>query len=176
MGRYCRHLRLLLSLFLRKLSPRKEKNEKGSGTFRISQSMPIRQYFPQIGINPLSGSSLADNAHNLDHPLRMTCPSTVCKTAMQCTAMPLRLQVCLTLLLKRNRPHSDLPCPAYHPDGDNVPAYTPPEGASKANPAQSYAEIPPPGPPPSHSEEGPSHKGPVVIVTPPEASSSFGPR
>jgi len=68
------------------------------------------------------------------------------------------------------------PPPAYNPDGDNVPAYTPPEGASKVNPAQNYAEIPPPGPPPSHSEEGPSQKGPVVTVTPPEASSSLDPR
>jgi hypothetical protein len=95
MGHYCWHLRLLPSLFLRKLSPCTEKDEKGSGASGISQGMPIRQCFLQIGINPLSGSSLADNAHNLNHLLRMMCPSTVCKTAMQCTAMHLRLQVCL---------------------------------------------------------------------------------
>ena len=99
MGHDCWHLHLLFSLFLRKLSPRKEKNEKGSGASRISQSMPVRQYIPQIGINPLSGSSLADNAHDLSR-LRMMCPSTVCKTAMQCTAMHRRLQVCLTPFLR----------------------------------------------------------------------------
>lgn len=100
MGHYRWHLRLLPSLFLRKLSPCKEKNEKGSGASGISQSMQIRQYFPQIGINPLSGSSLADNAHNLNHLLRIMCPSTVRKTAMQCTAMHLRLQVCLAPFLR----------------------------------------------------------------------------
>jgi len=70
------------------------------------------------------------------------------------------------------------PPPAYNPDGDNVPAYTPPEGASKANPSQNYAEIPPPGPPPSNSnsEEGPSHKAPAVVITPPQAASSSYPR
>jgi hypothetical protein len=71
---------------------------------------------------------------------------------------------------------SDLSCPAYNPDGDHVPAYTPPEGASKVKPAQNYAEIPPPGPPPSHSEGGPSHKAPDMAITPPGASSSSYPR
>lgn len=175
MGHYCWHLHPLPSLFPRRLFPRTEKNEKGIGASRISQSMPIRQCFAQIGNNSPSGSSLGANAHDSNHLLRMICPSTVRKTAMQCTAMHLLLQVCLTPFFK-NPPHSDRPCPAYNPDGDNVPAYTPPEGASKANPAQSYAEIPPPGPPPSHSEEGPSSKWPVVTVTPPEASSSSDPR
>jgi hypothetical protein len=71
---------------------------------------------------------------------------------------------------------SDHSCLAYNPDGDSVPAYTPPEGGSKAKPVQSYAEIPPPGPPPSQSDEGPSYKAPEVVITPPEASSSSYPR
>jgi hypothetical protein len=100
MGHYCWHLRLLHCLFPRGLSPCTEKNEKGIGASRVSQGMPIRPCFARIGINSPSGSSLADNAHNLNHLLRMMCPSTVCKTAMQCTAMHLRLQVCLTPFLR----------------------------------------------------------------------------
>jgi hypothetical protein len=48
-----------------------------------------------------SGSSLADNEHNLNHLVRMMCPSTVCKTVMQCTAIHLRLQVCRTPVFER---------------------------------------------------------------------------
>jgi len=68
------------------------------------------------------------------------------------------------------------PPPAYNPNAENVPAYTPPEGASKINPTQNYAEIPPPGPPPSHSENGPSSKAPGVTITAPEAASTSYPR
>src|SRR3954454_15232980 len=96
MGHYCWHLHLLPCLFPRKLPSRTQKNEKGIGAPRISQSMPTRQCFAQIGINSPSGSSLAANAHDLNHLLSMICPSAVRKTAMQCTAMYLHLQVCRT--------------------------------------------------------------------------------
>ena len=101
MGHDCWHLPPLPSLFLRRLSPRTEKNEKGISAFRISQSMPIRQCFAQFGNNSPSGSSLTANAHDSKHLLRMICSSTVCKMAMQCTAMHLPLQVCLTPFFKR---------------------------------------------------------------------------
>ncbi len=64
------------------------------------------------------------------------------------------------------------PPPAYNPDAENVPAYTPPEGASKINPTQNYADIPPVGPPPSHSQSGPSPKAPEIAVTAPESAST----
>jgi len=61
------------------------------------------------------------------------------------------------------------PPPAYNRDADNAPAYTPPQGASKINPSQNYAEMPPPGSPPPHSGGGASSKAPEVTMTTPEA-------
>jgi hypothetical protein len=61
---------------------------------------------------------------------------------------------------------------AYNPDTDYVPAYSPPEGGSKINPSQSYAEVPPAGPPPSHSRAESSAKSPTVTPPSPEASAS----
>lgn len=176
MGYHWRHLPHLLALFPGKLHARKEKDSQGPTTASISPSMAGHQVLKAVANEALSGSSHAANGHNFNRRLKTISRSIVHKTDMQCMAMHLPLQVCLPdRFIERGC--SNLSCPpAYNPDGDSVPAYSPPEGASKVKPVLNYAEIPPPGPPPSHSEGGPSQKAPEVVITPPAATSSSYPQ
>jgi hypothetical protein len=53
--------------------------------------------------------------------------------------------------------------PVYDRNHENVPAYLPPQGASKANPDQGdYASVPPPGAPPMRYDEAPAYPAPVA--------------
>ena len=95
MGHHCRNLRHLPCLLPHRSPPCTEKDEQGISTSSISPSMPIIEALISIANPSLSGFSLAVNAHDLNHLLRIIFHSTVHKTDMQCTVMRLHLQVCV---------------------------------------------------------------------------------